>query len=66
MAVSAQSQWNVVSFMAIVLTLGFVGVAATAMLMEIVTFAEFLGATSSLVGAWGGYMARALGETKQP
>jgi hypothetical protein len=53
-------QWNVVATAAVVLTLAYVGVCATSLLMGKVDFVEFTQAVVPVLTAWGGYLASLL------
>jgi hypothetical protein len=55
-------KWNVVAIMAVLLSLGYVGTSATALVLGKVDFNTFQSAVVPLVTAWGGYLAAMLRE----
>lgn len=47
--------WNVVASMFVLLTLGYVGVAAAELLVGKIDFAAFSSAVAPVITGWGGY-----------
>jgi hypothetical protein len=57
-------QWNTVAVMTTIITVLYAGSAAAALYRGVITFDAFSTAVLPLATAWGGYLARMLGETK--
>ena len=59
-------QWNVVATITAVCTLVYLGATTVGLFLNTLTFAEFQQAILPLITAWGGYLARMLGEKNGP